>query len=55
MNFRKTSEEGGGIISDPKNFVAVFFFVILRGKALNFQDKGGVSLYSEKFVAKNAT
>ena len=24
MNFRKTSEGGGGVISDPKNYVALF-------------------------------
>ena len=50
MNFRKTSE-GGGVISDPKNFVAVFS-VILRGKTMNFWEIWGGSLQSEKFVAK---
>ena len=38
MNFRKTSE--GGVISDPQNFVVVFV-EILRGKAMNFREKGG--------------
>ena len=51
MNFRKASEGGGGIISDPKNFVA-FFLVILRGKTMNFWEIWGGSLQSEKFVAK---
>ena len=34
MNFWKTSEGGGGggAFSDPKNSVADFFSVILRGK-----------------------
>ena len=50
MNFRKTSE-GGGVISDPKKFVAVFA-VILRGKNDEFVGKEGGSLQSEKFVAK---
>ena len=46
-NFRR----GGGVISDPKNFVAVFA-VILRGKNDEFAGKEGGSLQSEKFVAK---
>ena len=45
MNFRKTSKRGGGVISDPKIFVADFsiinehFLVILRGKTMNFRKK----------------
>ena len=39
MNFRKTSEVEGGVISDPKNFVALF-----RGvKNDEFSGKGGGS------------
>ena len=41
----------GGVISDSKNFVAVFA-VILRGGNDEFSGKGGVWLQSEKFVAK---
>ena len=50
MNFRKISERGG-VISDPKNFVAVFS-VILRGKTMIFWEIWVGSLQSEKFVAK---
>ena len=42
MNFRKTSKEGGGVISDPKNYVAVFA-VILREKLWIFGKRGGVT------------
>ena len=41
------SENGGGVISDPKNFFADFsiinehFMVILRGKTMNFRERGG--------------
>ena len=51
-NFRR--EGGGRVISDPKNFVAVFS-VILRGKTMIFLGNLGVSLQSEKFVQKSAT
>ena len=44
MIFRKTSK-GGGVISDPKNFVAFF----RGGKNDEFSGKGGGSLQSEKF------
>ena len=40
MNFRKTSERGGGT-SDPKNFVVLF----------SLKEKGG-SLHPEKFRCK---
>ena len=41
MNFRKTSEGGGGgIISDPKNFVADFVGNF-EGKNNEFSEKGG--------------
>ena len=49
--FSKNLRRGVGVISDPKNFVAVFA-VILRGKTMNFWEKGGGSLQSKKFVAK---
>ena len=42
MNFRKTSKGGGGVISDPKNYVAVFA-VILREKLWIFGKRGGVT------------
>ena len=54
MNFRKTFEEGGGIISNPKNFVAVFS-VILGGKNDEFSGKGGVYSNPKKFVADFST
>ena len=47
-NFRRG---GGGVISDPNNFVADFS-VILRGKMKIFREKRGGSLQSEKFRCK---
>ena len=44
MNFRKTSEWGGGVISDPKIFVAVFSVTFLG-------EKGGVTPIRMNFVA----
>ena len=41
MNFRKTSERGGGVTSDPKNFVVLF----------SLKEKGGL-LHPEKFRCK---
>ena len=44
MNFRKISERGGGVISDPKNFVAIFFALERAFLVMNFRKnlrKGG--------------
>ena len=51
MNFRKTSEEGEVVISDPKNFVAVFSVIFfgggVGGKNAEFFGKRGGSRQSE--------
>ena len=52
MNFRKTSEGGGrGVISDQKNFVAVFSVILGGVKTMNFRKKGGVTPIRMNFVA----
>ena len=38
MNFQKISEGGGGI-SDPKNFVAIFFALEKAILVINFREK----------------
>ena len=40
MNFRKTSKEGGWVISDPKISLRIFA-LILRGKSNEFSERGG--------------
>ena len=52
MNIRKTSETGG-VISDPKYFVAVFA-VILWEKTVNFWKKGGGITPIRKACSKKA-
>ena len=54
MNFRKTSEGGGrGVISDLKNFIAIFFALELAILVMNFRKKGGGGHFrSEKFHCK---
>ena len=64
MNFRKTSEVGGGggVISDPKNFVAVFFgkrgggsTQIQKNLLQIFGKGGGVHSNPKNFVADFST
>ena len=59
MNFRKTSEGGGGVISDPKNYVALFSVKEKRNghrfprKSATFiSEKRVGSLHPEKFRCK---
>ena len=56
MNFRKISERGGGAISDPKNFVAIFFALEKAILVMNFRKMlrkgGGDHFRSEKFHCK---
>ena len=56
MNFRKISERGeGGVISDPKNFIAIFFALEKAILVMNFRKKlrkGGGHFQSEKFRCK---
>ena len=55
MNFRKISERGGGVISDPKNFVAFFFALKTPNLVMIFWKnvkKGGGHFRSEKFRCK---
>ena len=50
-NFRK----GGGVISDPKNFIAIFFALEKAILVMNFRKKlrkGGGHFQSEKFHCK---
>ena len=50
-NFRK----GGGVISDPKNFIAIFFALEKAILVMNFRKKlrkGGGHFRSEKFHCK---
>ena len=50
-NFRK----GGGVISDPKNFIAIFFALEKAILVMNFRKKlrkGGGHIRSEKFHCK---
>ena len=57
MNFRKISERGGGVISDPKNFVAKFGILDESFCLRNFWKKGreggGVTSDPKKFIAKS--
>ena len=46
--FSENFQKGGGVVSDPKNFVADFFGKF-EGKKDEFSGKGGGSLQSEKF------
>ena len=54
MNFWKTPE--GGIISDPKNFIAFFFaletVILVMNFRKNFKKGGGGHFRSEKFICK---
>ena len=55
MNFRKISERGGGVISDPKNFIAIFFALEKAILVMNFRKKlrkgGGVISDLKNFIA----
>ena len=55
MNFRKISERGGGVIFDPKNFIAIFFTsktaILVMIFRKNFQ-KGGGHFRSKKICCK---
>ena len=54
MNFRKISERGG-VISDPKKFIAIFFALEKAILVMNFRKKlrkGGGHFRSEKFHCK---
>ena len=54
MNFRKISERGGGVISDPKNFVAFFFALKTPILVMIFRKnikKGGVISDLKNFIA----
>ena len=55
MNFRKISERGGGVISDPKNFIAFFFALKTPILVMIFRKnvkKGGGHFRSKKFRCK---
>ena len=56
MNFRKISEREGGVISDPKNFIAIFFALESVILVMNFRKKKlrkeGGHFRSEKFHFK---
>ena len=47
MNFRKISEGGGGVISDLKNFIGIFFaletVILVMNFRKNFEKGRGVS------------
>ena len=53
MNFRKISERGGGVISDPKNFIAIFFALEKAILVMNFRKKlqKGVISDLKNFIA----
>ena len=55
MNFRKISERGGGVISDLKNFIAIFLHLkqlFLSWISRKTSKKGGGHFRSEKFHCK---